>query len=129
MDMVQWAEDSRDSHCSAHPLLRRAAGAPHTRGYSSTDKSIRLSTGEVRVRIPLVSLELTYMWNSDRRREAPEGGAINLVSLLRARGAALTSRRRCEVLVTALAVVAQRIESTSLRTRGSGVRISPTAPA
>ena len=27
--MVQWAEDSRDSHCSAHPLLRRAAGAPH----------------------------------------------------------------------------------------------------
>ena len=54
--MVQWAEDSRDSHCSAHPLLRRAAGAPHTRGYSSTDKSIRLSTGEVRVRIPLVSL-------------------------------------------------------------------------
>jgi hypothetical protein len=28
--MVQWAEDSRDSHCSAHPLLRRAAGASHT---------------------------------------------------------------------------------------------------
>ena len=27
--MVQWAEDSRDSRCSAHPLLRRAAGAPH----------------------------------------------------------------------------------------------------
>ena len=26
--MVQWAEDSRDSRCSAHPLLRRAAGAP-----------------------------------------------------------------------------------------------------
>jgi len=28
--MVQWAEDSRDSRCSAHPLLRRAAGAPRT---------------------------------------------------------------------------------------------------
>ncbi len=27
--MVQWAEDQRDSRCSAHPLLRRAAGAPH----------------------------------------------------------------------------------------------------
>ena len=26
--MVQWAEDQRDSRCSAHPLLRRAAGAP-----------------------------------------------------------------------------------------------------
>jgi hypothetical protein len=29
--MVQWAEDQRDSHCSAHPLLRRAA-AHHTTG-------------------------------------------------------------------------------------------------
>jgi len=28
-DMVQWAEDSRDSRCSAHPLSRRAAGALH----------------------------------------------------------------------------------------------------
>ena len=27
-DMVQWAEDQRDSRCSAHPLSRRAAGAP-----------------------------------------------------------------------------------------------------
>jgi hypothetical protein len=34
-DMVQWAEDSRDSRCSAHPLSRRAAGAPHW-GHSST---------------------------------------------------------------------------------------------
>lgn len=50
------------------------------------------------------------------------------VALLRARGAALTScRRGARPGSRSTAVVAQWIESTSLRTRGSGVRISPTA--
>ena len=38
--MVQWAEDQRDSRCSAHPLLRRAAGAPH---YGAIAQRLRAS--------------------------------------------------------------------------------------
>ena len=58
----------------------------------------------------------------------PAHHSISLVALLRARGAALTScRRGARPGSRSTAVVAQWIESTSLRTRGSGVRISPTA--
>ena len=78
----------RDSHCSAHPLSRRAAGAPH--------------------------------WNYGRT--SLPSGARAVPHSPRAGGTARNQTRTH-------AVVAQRNESTWLRTRGSGVRISPTALA
>ena len=78
----------RDSHCSAHPLSRRAAGAPH--------------------------------WHYGRT--SLPSGARAVPHSPRAGGATRNQTRTH-------AVVAQRNESTWLRTRGSGVRISPTALA
>ena len=77
--MVQWAEDQRDSRCSAHPLLRRAAGAPH---HGAIAQRLRASGCR------LEGCGFESRWS----RCFP----ISLVALRRARGAALTSRRRCE---------------------------------
>jgi len=94
--MVQWAEDSRDSRCSAHPLLRRAAGAPR-----NSSELVSWLVGEL---VPVPG-----------RPPARARCRTHLVQEGR------TAQGR------SIAVVAQWIESTSLRTRGSGVRISPTA--
>ena len=99
------------------PLLGAPAASSRRRrttprGYSSPAQSIRLSTGRMRVRIPLVSL----------CRSLSPSGARAVPHSPRAGGAARNQTRTH-------AVVAQRNESTWLRTRGSGVRISPTALA
>ena len=98
----RWSRSHRDVHAELRPKARSAGGRSNHKGLPA----------ELRPKV-----------------RSAEGRSNHSVALLRARGAALTSRRRCEVQVTAPAVVAQRIESTSLRTRGAGVRISPAALA
>ena len=98
----RWSRSHTDVHAELRPKVRSAEGRSNHKGLPA----------ELRPKV-----------------RSAGGRSNHSVALLRARGAALTSRRRCEVQVTAPAVVAQRIESTSLRTRGAGVRISPAALA
>lgn len=157
------AEDSRDSHCSSHPLSRRAGGAPLTiqltinqrtnslllGGYSSIGQSIRLSTGRLRVRLPLASFtrfasSISSGAHAVLHHPAPEdvqrasrhqlGEWTGYVDIAGSddgvRGAPMASRS-CEGNGPAsMPVTCRRSsadQSTWLRTRGSGVRISPTA--
>lgn len=48
---------TRDSH---HPCPRRRAASGHARSHSSTGQSIRLSTGRLRVRVPLAPLHMKH---------------------------------------------------------------------
>ena len=100
---------SRDSRCSALPLSRCAAGAPHW-GHSSIAEQ------------PVVGRKDAGASPAGlvRRSLVPASGARAVPHSPRAGGTSRDDRHTH-------AVVAQRNESTWLRTRGSGVRISPTA--
>jgi hypothetical protein len=88
---------SRDSHCSAHPLSRRADGGPLT-GAIAQAWSIRLSTGRMRGRTPLASLTKSFV--SLRRARgvgSPRaGGAAKVVEESAASPGLLSRPRRAD---------------------------------
>ena len=106
------AEDSRDSRCSAHPLLRRAGGAPHTGAIAQLVRASGCRPD---------GCGFDPRWSRSLQSR--------FVALRRARGAPLTSRRRCGTRTTRKLerAVAQLVEQENLLAISLARDIGPTA--